>query len=171
MGVVGTAAAAPETGGVSLVGTVAMWSGAIATSVQAANSIGRLTAIYTGHSALVDKADHMKIYVVANDVLDGVGIFGSAGAFKEISVAEKAAGKTGFRTWELAAGNKLSRPARRQLTKALELQGAKRLAASRITFIVRMKLLDAFAAVYGVSVSAYTGALHDIAVLIVEPNH
>ncbi len=170
IGVVGTAAAAPETGGISLAGTVLMWSGAVASSAQVLNSVGRLTAIYTGHGALVTKADKTLVYVVANDALDFAGILGAGGAFKEAAALEKGVAKTGVRTWDLAAGSPISRPLRRQLTQALELQGVKRVAAARITLIVRMKLLNAFAAVYGISVSSYNGAIHDVSVLIVHPD-
>ncbi|UAJ08644.1 hypothetical protein [Polymorphobacter megasporae] len=168
IGVVGTAAAAPETGGLSLTGTVVMWSGAIASSAQVLNSVGRLTAIYSGHGALVTKADKTLVYVVANDALDFAGLFGSAAAFKEAAALEKGIGKTGARTWDLVQGSPISRPMRRQLTEALELQGMKRVPAARITLIVRMKLLNAFAAVYGISASSYSGALHDVSVLIVH---
>ena len=170
VGVVGTAAAAPETGGLSLAGTVLMCTGAVASSAQVLNSVGRLTAIYSGHGALVEKADKSRVYIIANDALDLAGIVGSGGAFKEAAALEKGIGKTGLRTLDIAAGSPISRPLRRQLTRALELQGAKRVAASRITLIVRMKLLNAFAAVYGISASSYNGAVHDVSVLIVHPN-
>ena len=170
IGVAGTAAVAPETGGASLVGTAVIWTGAVASSVQVGNSIARLTAIYTGHSALVEKADHMRVYTITNDALDLAGILGAGGAFKEAAVADKALGKVGVSTWEAASGKAFSRPMRRRITEAMALQGAKRVAAARITLIVRLKLIDAFAAAYGVSVSSYTGGIHDIAVLIVHPD-
>ncbi len=170
IGVAGTAAVAPETGGASLVGTAVIWTGAVASSVQVGNSIVRLTAIYTGHSALVGKADHMRVYTITNDALDLAGILGAGGAFKEAAAADKALGKVGVSTWEAASGKAFSRPMRRRITEAMALQGAKRVAAARITLIVRLKLIDAFAAAYGVSVSSYTGGMHDIAVLIVHPD-
>ena len=169
IGVAGTAAVAPETGGLSLAGTALIWTGAVASTVQVGNSVARLTAIYTGHAALVEKADGMRVYTIANDALDLAGILGAGGAFKEAAAADKALGKVGMGTWDVASGRAISRPLRRQITKALELQGAKRVAAARITLIVRLKLLDAFAAAYGVSVSSYSGGLHDIAVLIIHP--
>ena len=70
IGVAGTAAVAPETGGLSLAGTALIWTGAVASSVQVGNSVARLTAIYTGHGALVEKVDHMRVYTIANDALD-----------------------------------------------------------------------------------------------------
>ena len=170
IGVVGTAAAAPETGGLSLAGTVVMWTGAVSSSVLVGNSIARLTAIYTGHSGLVNNADHNMVYLRTNDALDFAGIFGAGGALKEAVVLDKAVGKAGFRTFDIASAKALSRPARRELTRALELQGAKRVAAARITLIVRMKLINAFAAAYGVSVSSYNGAIHDVAILIAHPD-
>ena len=82
IGVVGTAAAAPETGGISLAGTVLMWTGAVASSTQVLNSVGRITAIYSGHGALVEKADKSRVYIITNDALDLAGIAGAGGAFK-----------------------------------------------------------------------------------------
>lgn len=170
IGVVGTAAAAPETGGISLAGTVLMWTGAVASSAQVLNSVGRITAIYSGHGVLVEKADKSRIYIIANDALDLAGIAGAGGAFKEAAALEKGISRTGVRTMDLVSGSPISRPLRRQLTQALELQCVKRVAAARITLIVRMRLLNAFAAVYGVSASAYNGAIHDVSVLIVHPD-
>ena len=112
----------------------------------------------------------MRVYIIANDALDLAGIAGAGGAFKEAAALEKGISKTGVRTMDLVSGSPISRPLRRQLTQALELQGVKRVAAARFTLIVRMKLLNAFAAVYGISVSAYNGAIHDVSVLIVHPN-
>ena len=88
----------------------------------------------------------MRVYTIANDALDLAAILGAGGAFKEVAVADKALGRVGVGTWEAASGRAISRPMRRQITRALELQGAKRVAASRITLIVRLKLIDAFAA-------------------------
>ena len=170
IGVAGTAAVAPETGGASLIGTTFLWTGAVASSVSVGNSIARLTAIYTGHASIVAKADKMCVYTITNDVLDLAGIAGAGSAFKEAAAADKALGRVGVSTWEAASGKAFSRPMRRRITEAMALQGAKRVAAARITLIVRLKLIDAFAAAYGVSASSYAGGIHDIAVLIVHPN-
>ena len=169
VGVAGSAAVAPETGGLSLAGVALLWTGAVASSVQVGNSIFRLGAIYTGHSSTVEQADEIRAYTVITDLLDVAGIAGAGGAFKEAAAADKALGRAGFSTYDALKGGALSRPIRRRLTEALALQGAKRVAAAKITLIVRLKLLDAFAAAYGLSSSAYTGAIHDVVVFIVHP--
>ena len=127
--------------------------------------------IYTGRASVGDKADHMPGYTIASNVLDVAGLAGSGGALKEAAEADRVLGKAGFNTYDALKGGALSRPVRRRMTEALALQGARRVAAERITLIVRLKALDAFAQAYGIGVSAYSGAVHDVLVFIVHPQH
>ena len=170
LGVVGSAAAAPETGGLSTIGVAMLWTGAVASSVEVGNSVVRLTAIYTHHADKIEQADKLPIYVFANDALDAASIMGAGGAFKEAAAADKALGKVGISTYDALKGGALSQPVRRRLTESIALQGAKRVAAAKITLIVRLRIMNAFAGVYGMSVSAYSGSIHDVVVFIVHPN-
>ena len=168
IGVAGSVAAAPETGGVSLAGTVLLYGGATASSVQVGNSVWRLWAIYHGHSRWVSQADHNAVYTRVNTGLDVVGLVGAGGAVKETVGTVRALDEAGLGIRDGLGA--LNRQQRLRLTGALELEGAKRVAAARINFILRLRLLNAFAAAYGTGASSYNGAVHDVVVFIVHPS-
>ena len=167
IGVAGSAALAPETGGATGVAAVVLWSGALASSAQTGNSVVRLWKIYNGESRWVTEKDHDAVYLAVNQGLDLVGLVGAGLAFKETVVTARALGRAGS-SWRVGLGT-LSRQQRAAITRELALQGARRIAAKRINFVLQAKLLDAFAATYGTSVSAYNGVAHDVAVWIVSP--
>lgn len=167
IGIAGSVAAAPETGGVSLGATVLLYGGATASSLQVVNSVGRLYAVYSGHSRWVTNLDHNAVYTRTSTALDVIGLVGAGGAVKETVATTRALGRAGSSFSEGLGA--LNRQQRLRLTAALELQGARRVAASRINLVLRLKLLDAFGAAYGTGTSAYGGAVHDLVVFIVDP--
>ncbi len=167
IGVAGSVAAAPETGGVTLAGTVLLYGGATASSLQVVNSVGRLYAIYSGHSRWVTNLDHNAVDTRTSTALDVVSLIGAGGAAKETVATTRALGHAGSSFREGLGA--LNRQQRRRLTTALELQGARRVAATRINLVLRLKLLDAFGAAYGTGTSAYNRVVHDLVVFIVNP--
>lgn len=130
-------------------------------------SITRLVAIYSGKGHWVTAADHNAVYTRVSTALDVVGLIGAAGAAKETVATARALGEVNGSFREGLGA--LSRQQRMRFTQALELQGSRRVAAARINLVLKLKLLDAFGAVYGTSTSAYSGVVHDIVVFIVHP--
>lgn len=95
IGVVGSAAVAPETGGLSLGGTVLLYSGATASSLQVANSVTRLIAIYSGHGRWVSNLDHNSVYTRTSTTLDVIGLIGAGAAAKETVATARALDEVG----------------------------------------------------------------------------
>lgn len=168
IGVVGSVALAPETGGATGVGAVMLWGGLTASVAQTGNSVTRLWKIYHGQSKWVSNLDHNAVYQNVSLGVDLFGLFSAGAVVRETVATGKALGRAGS-SFSRGLGQ-LSRPQRFQLTRELELQGSRRVAAERINKVLQLKLLDAFAATYGTAVSAYNGVAHNIAVYIVYPS-
>lgn len=166
VGVVGTAALVPVTGGGSGFATAFLWGGAIAATGQCVASSYRTANVYRGRQNINDALDHNSTYVWTMRVADGVGILGAGGALKEVKATNAALHTASFE-WRTASGP-LSRPLRRRLTTALELQGAKRVPAHLINRFVRQKLLDAVGGVIGLIGSSTSGFIRKVAVWITE---
>jgi transcription antitermination factor NusA-like protein len=58
---------------------------------------------------------------------------------------------------------------RRALTSSLELQGAKRVAATQINAVIKQRLLDALGAAVGMTGSAFSGVIQELVVWAVSP--
>ena len=166
IGVVGTAALAPVTGGASGVATALLWGGALASTGQCMASSYRNANVYRGRQDINDALDHNSSYVWTMRAADGVGLLGAGGALKEVKAANAALHSAGVE-WRTASGA-LSRPLRRRLTTALELEGAKRVATHEINRFVRQKLLDATGGVIGLIGSSTSGIIKEVAVWITE---
>lgn len=167
VGVVGTGALAPVTGGLSLPATGLLWGGALATSTQCGASVYRTYNATHGRKLVNDKLDADQRYVWTMRGLDVLGLVGAGGALKEMKVADAALGEAGV-GWRAAAGSGLSRPMRRVLTESLELRGAKRVSSTLINAVVKQRLLDALAGVIGMAGSAINGVINDVVVWTVS---
>jgi hypothetical protein len=77
VGVAGTAAAAPETGGVSAIGTAFLYGGAIASTAQCSISIVRVTDLYDGNQGLNAALDQSQAYRWTMYALDAAGVAGA----------------------------------------------------------------------------------------------
>lgn len=77
------------------------------------------------------------MYLAVNQGLDLVGLVGAGLASKETVVTARALGRAGS-SWKVGLG-KLSRQQRPTLTRELALQGARRVAAKRINFVLQAK--------------------------------
>lgn len=88
VGVVGTGALAPVTGGLSTIGTGLLWGGALGASGACAASTYRVINVYRGKAAINDALDQNKIYVWSMRGADVIALLGAGGAIKEF-------GKTG----------------------------------------------------------------------------
>ncbi len=167
VGVAGTGALAPVTGGLSLPATGLLWGGALATSAQCGASVYRTYNATNGRETINDKLDADPRYVWTMRGLDVVGLVGAGGALKEMKIAHGALGEAGV-GWRAAAGSGLSRPMRKVLTESLELKGAKRVSSALINAVVKQRLLDALAGVIGMAGSAIDGVINDVVVWTVS---
>lgn len=166
VGVVGMSALTPVTGGASAFAAAFMYGGAIAATGQCAVSTFRTSNVYTGRSAINQRLDTNSTYIWTMRAADGIGLVGAGGALREVKIAHTALSAKGF-TWSQAARSGLSRPARRQLTGALGLQGSRRVPGPTINRYVRQRLLDGVAGAIGLTASATGGVGKDMVVWIV----
>jgi hypothetical protein len=170
IGVVGTGALAPVTGGASAVGTAFLWGGALASTGQCAASVYRTYNVQNGRAAVNDELDQNQGYIWTMRAADAVSLVGAGGALKEVKAANAALEETGV-GWKMGATSNLSRPLRRRLTIALELQGSKRVPSAVINAFVRQKLLDAIGGVVGLVSSSTSGLVNEVVVWITsDPN-
>jgi len=160
-GTVGTVFLAPETGGASFGGTVYMASQAAVALGQCSVSVYRLWNVYHGRQAVNDALDNSRWYHV---------VMYTADAYALVDVA-----RTGVETMRYARdveeaevsfsrllSEQLNRNERLRLTEALELQGARRVAAARLAMHARTQITQAIAAVMALGGSARSGLLHAI---------
>lgn len=169
VGVVGTAATAPVTGGQSLWGTAALWGGALAASGACGVSIFRVGSMIAGYESINQRLDRSGFYIWTMRGLDVVGLLGVHGAIKDIMETRDVLESSGL-GWRRAMVGEVSRPQRREVTSGLGLTGAKRVKAPVIGTIVKQRLLAGIAAGVGLVESAGTGAVHDLVVWIVSPH-
>lgn len=161
IGVAGLSALAPVTGGVSGAGAVLMYGGAAAATGQCMVSVARTANVYRGRTDINERWDDNRLYYWTMLAADGVGLLGAGGALKELKATNAALREAGFSLSQARRGETISRPMRRRLTTALELQGATRVSGAIINRVVRQKLLDGAAGALGLFASGYSGALSE----------
>ena len=167
VGVVGTGALAPVTGGLSLPATGLLWGGALAPSGQCGASLYRTYNATHGRESINAALDANPRYVWTMRGADALGLVGAAGALKEVKVAGSALSEAGI-GWRAAGSGTISRPMRKILTESLELQGAKRVSSALISAVVKQRLLDAIAGAIGMAGSAFNGVVNDAVVWTVS---
>lgn len=123
IGVVGMSSLAPVTGGVSGLGAVIMYGGAVAASGQCVVSVARTANIQRGRADINQRWDNNRIYFWTMLAADGVGLLGAGGALRELRMTNAALRDAGFSLRAAQRGTTISRPMRRRLTTVLELQG------------------------------------------------
>lgn len=161
IGVAGLSSLAPVTGGVSGAGAVLMYGGAIASTGQCMVSVARTANVHRGRTDINQRLDDSKVYYWTMLAADGVGLLGAGGALKELKATNAALEGAGFSFGQARRGETISRPMRRRLTTALELQGATRVSGAVINRVVRQKLLDGAAGALGMFASGYSGVLNE----------
>lgn len=161
IGVAGLSSLAPVTGGVSGAGAVLMYGGAVAATGQCMVSIARTANVHRGRSDINQSWDDNRVYYWTMLAADGVGLLGAGGALKELKATNAALREAGFSFAQARRGETISRPMRRRLTTALELQGATRVSGAVINRVVRQKLLDGGAGALGLFASGYSGVLNE----------
>jgi hypothetical protein len=110
VGVVGTASAAPVTGGSSLAGTAFLWGDAMAATAQCSAASYRLSNVLTDNQAANTRLDHNQTYLWSMRGLDAVGLVGAGGAVKEIKATYTALEETDITLGEaLGASNRHDR--------------------------------------------------------------
>ncbi|WBO57767.1 hypothetical protein GT370_10555 [Acidocella sp. MX-AZ03] len=168
VGVVGTAATAPVTGGQSLWGTSFLWGGAVASTASCSVSVFRVGAMLSGHENVNTRLDNSGAYVWTMRGLDVVALLGAKGAITDIMEADATMKETGV-TWQNVFGAQMSRPQRLRVTQQLALQGAKRVSTTKISSVIKLRLLSAVSAGIGMAGSALTGSTHDLIIWISSP--
>jgi hypothetical protein len=167
VGVIGMTSLAPATGGLSGFGAAWLYAGALAASSQCVVSTYRTANVYRGHTDINDAMDGSALYQGYSAVADGVGLLGARGALVELKTAHSVIVESGV-GWRAATRIGMSRPIRRRLTIALELQGAKRVEGLTINRLVRQRLLDGFAGVLGLVSSSMSGLIKEAVVWITD---
>jgi hypothetical protein len=168
IGVIGTAAAAPVTGGASAVGTAFLWGGAMAATAQCGVSGYRINNVLRNNDAGNEMLDNNQTYVWSMRGLDALGLVTAFGAFAEVRSTYAALEEA-----DMSFGDALGPLTRRErlvLTEALELQGARRVAAISINNVVKQRLLDGIGGLVGIGGSSVGtgGVVHDVVVWVVS---
>lgn len=142
LGVVAFSAAAPVTGGASMIPTLAIWGGAMAATAQCVNSSYRVANIMSGRKEKNNNLDKNISYIRIIYIIDGVSLLGAAGAVRYFyrtfpSVVE--AGADSFRLSQI-----LSKHQQRHLAFNLGLRMAAKEEVSRaaINAVLQKRLLD-----------------------------
>ena len=150
-----------------MLGAAFLYGGAVAASSQCLVSSYRTANVYRGRTDINEAMDKSVAYRSYSAVADGIALVGAGGAIKELKIAHAAIEESGV-GWRAATQVGMSRPIRRRLTMALELQGAKRVQGHLINRLVRQRLLDGFAAALGLVSSATSGLIKEAVVWITD---
>ena len=159
IGVAGLSSLAPATGGLSGWGAAMLYGGAVASTGQCVVSVARVANVQRGRTDVNGSWDSNRWYVRTMLAADVVGLVGAGGALKELKVTNGVQRQAGFSFTRSTHGGTSSRPTRRALTTALELQGGQRVPGVVINRVVRQRLLDGVGGVIGLFASSYSGAL------------
>lgn len=170
VGVVTTGAMVPITGGVSGIVTAGLWVGALSSSAQCAVSIYRTGNLITDRSDVNDNLDqdpNYRLVVLGLDVLGVVSAGGVLLSARKFETALRSSGSSIFK----GANQSFSRQQRLRLTSSLGLVGAKRVPAEQINRLIKKQILDLYGAGIGILGSSTSGAIKDIILWIVSPQH
>jgi hypothetical protein len=159
IGVAGLASLAPATGGLSGWGAAMLYGGAAASTGQCVVSVARVANVQRGRADVNESWDANRWYVRTMLAADVVGLVGAGGALKELKATNAVLRQGGFSLTRSTRGEAISRPMRRALTTALELQGGSRVPGVVINRVVRQRLMDGVGGVIGLFASSYSGAL------------
>lgn len=161
VGVAGMSALAPVTGGVSGFGAVLLYGGAAASTGQCVVSAVRINNLQRGRASINDKWDDSPVFVYTMLAADGISLIGAGGALRELKMTNAALRDAGFSLKRAGSDETISRPMRRRLTTALELQGAARVSGVEINRVVRRRLIDGAGGILGLFASGFSGVLKE----------
>ncbi len=162
IGVAGLASLAPATGGLSGWGAAMLYGGAAASTGQCVVSVARIANVQRGRGDVNKRWDGNRWYVRTMLAADVVGLVGAGGALKELKATNAVLRRAGYSFGRAADDGWISRPMRRALTSALELEGGKRVSGTVINRVVRQRLMDGVGGVIGLFASSYSGALNEV---------
>jgi len=160
--VAGLTALAPATGGLSGFGAAMVYGGAAAATGQCVVSVARVVNVERGRADVNRSWDANRWYVRTMLAADVVGLVGAGGALKELKATNAVLRQAGYSFSRASQGETISRPMRKALTSALDLQGARRVPGIVINKVVRQRLMDGVAGVIGLFASSYSGALGEL---------
>lgn len=165
IGVVGTGALAPITGGTSGLATVALYAGALAGSGQCMASVYRVNNLKRGRKDLNDVLDNSDAYYWTMLGADVIGLYGAQAGLRGTARTAKA-----LRSARVTAGDLMARSVPRavrgELSVALGINGMK-LGTRMINKVVRGQLLDGAAGVLGVVSSADGGLIRELVIWVI----
>ncbi|WP_156347798.1 thermonuclease family protein [Sphingomonas sp. Leaf9] len=165
IGVVGTGALAPFTGGLTFGATIVLYAGALAGSGQCMASVYRVNNARRGRSDINETLDKSPVYIWSMRGADAIGLVGAAGGLVGVAKTGAALSKTGVKAGDLAARS-LTRAARAELSAAMGINGVK-LGTRMINKVVRQRLLDGAGGVLGVVSSADGGLIRELIVWVI----
>ena len=157
IGVAGMGALVPVTGGVSVSGAALLYAGAAASTGQCVVSAVRTANVHRGRSDINAGWDKNPYYVNTMRGADAISLIGAAGALKELRMTNAVLHDAGFSLRRAAQSETISRPMRRKLTAAMNLQGGARVPGAQINRVVRQRLLDGAAGAVGLFASGFSG--------------
>ena len=166
VGVAGTGAAAPVTGGLSFGASLVLYGGAIAASGQCVASVYRIHNAIHGRAAVNDALDANSYYRWTMRGADAVGLLGAGAALNEARVAGKALRAAGT-GWSQAVQRTTTSAQRVRVAAGLELP-ITRIGSKVLSRLARQKLLDSAAAVLGIYASYDGGVIRELIVWIAE---
>ncbi len=130
----------PVTGGLSGFGAALLYGGAAASTGQCVVSVARVVNVQRGREDVNRSWDANRWYVRTMLAADVVGLVGAGGALKEVKATNAVLREAGYSFSRARQGATISRPMRRALTTALDLQGSSRVSGVVINRVVRQKI-------------------------------
>ncbi|MDG5495559.1 hypothetical protein [Niveispirillum sp. BGYR6] len=170
VGVVTTGALTPITGGLSAFASLALWTGAVSSTMQCAVSTYRVGNLLRDRDDINASLDNNSNYIMAMYGLDGIGLITAGGAVVEAVRVNSKLTKVGSGLFK-GASQSFSRRQRLHLTTELGLKGVRRAPAEAINKIIKKQVMDTIGAAVGIVGSSSSGIVKDIIIWVVSPHY
>jgi hypothetical protein len=169
VGVVTTGALTPITGGLSAFASLALWTGAVSSTMQCAVSTYRVGNLLRDRDDINASLDNNSNYTMVMSGLDGIGLVTAAGAFVEAVRVNSKLTKVGSGLSKGTSQN-FSRRQRLHITTELGLKGVRRAPAEVINKIIKKQIMDTIGAAVGIAGSASSGIIKDVVIWVISPD-
>jgi hypothetical protein len=159
-GAAGSVIAAPETGGLSALGTAYLVSQTAVAAGQCGVEIYRVTNIYRGHEDINEAMDRSPVFSAVMYAADAYALMDVANVGRESMEFLRGLDEANVSLSRMLGD--LNRNERLRLTRTLGLQGARRVAAAKLNAIARTRIVQAIGGAFATAGSLHsgTGVLH-----------
>jgi hypothetical protein len=160
VGAAGTVVAAPETGGLSAFGTAYLVSQTAVAAGQCGVEIYRVTNIYRGHEDINEAMDRSPVFNAIMYAADAYALMDVVNVGRDSLEFARALDEADVSLSRMLGD--LNRNERLRLTRALGLQGSRRVAAAKLNTIARTRIVQAIGGAFATAGSLHsgTGVLH-----------